>query len=110
MLIQRFRLKSDADVSCIPEDPYMTYVHRDAVRGMYRILYDSIEVSIAFPVDLSQWNDFDFVIVLDDNFGQPFTPFYHYMDGEIELYPFLENVVNAYNDFMNAQPYLERVE
>ena len=108
--IKRFKLKDGADVSEVPLTPHMTYVHKDAVRGFYKWLADSVEVNIAFPQDLSEWNDFDFVLVLDEDFCQPYTPFYDFLNGYTKLFPFLAKVVKAYNAVMESLPYLEEIK
>ena len=67
-------------------------------------------MNIAFPEDISKWNDFDYVLVLDEDFGQPYTPFYnHYEDEDDSNYfEFLRNVVEAYNAKMDSLSFLER--
>ena len=107
MTIKRFKLKENADVSTVPLKEHMTYVHKDAVRGFRKYLKGSVELNVAFPQDLSEWNDFDFVLVLDDDFCQPYTPFYGFLNGDTKLFPFLAEVVKAYNEVMGSLPYLE---
>lgn len=108
--IKRFKLKEKADVSDVPFREHMTYVHKDAVRGFHRMLKGGIELNVAFPQDLSEWNDFDFVLVLDDDFGQPYTPFYGFLNGDTKPFPFLAEVVKEYNKVMGCLPYLEETE
>ena len=43
--------------------------------------------NMAFQEDLSKFNDFDNVLVLDEEFGQPYTPFYDYLNGKTEPLP-----------------------
>ena len=108
--IKRFRLKPDADVSSIQQDPFMTYVHKDAIRGFWHTLKDDITINIVFPKNLSEWNDFDYILVLDEEFCQPYTPFYAFMDDPKRgSFPYLGEVVKAYNEFMASLPYLEEV-
>lgn len=107
--IKRYKLRYPADVSDIPESEHLSYVHPEAVRGKIKYLVGEIAVTVTFPADLYDWNDFDFVIVLDEDFGQPYTPFYHYMNGEINLFPFLEKVIRKYNEFMSSLPFLEEI-
>ena len=52
-----------------------------------------ISFNIAFGEDLSTFNDFDNVLILDEEFGQPYTPFYDYLNGEIEDFPFLSCLI-----------------
>lgn len=111
--IKRFKLKPNADLSSIPEIQYMTYVHKNAVRGFCHTLDERelIDVCIVFPAELSEWNDFDYVLVLDDEFGQPFTPFYDYMNAPNDKpFPFLRKIIHTYNEFMSSLPYLEEMK
>lgn len=62
----------------------------------------AVSVGIAFPQDLSVWNDYDHVLVLDENFCQPYTPFYEKLQNEDISFPYLDAVVTAYNEFMDA--------
>lgn len=65
-------------------------------------------ISIAFPKRIEEWDDFVFVLVLDEDFGQPYTPFYHHYGDEVSNWPYLEYVIHAYNEFMDSVPFLER--
>ncbi len=71
----------------------------------------NFSINIAFVnEDLSEWNDFDSVLVLDDDYAQPYTPFYGENYGqEIHDFPILEKVIDRYNQFMDHQFYLERI-
>ena len=67
-------------------------------------------ISIVFPdfeEGLAEWDDFSFVLVLDDEFGQPYTPFYgkNYKK-DIQNFPCLECVIEAYNKFMDSFDFL----
>lgn len=61
---------------------------------------DEVSVEIAFPEDLSNWNDADYVLVLDEDFCQPYIPFYDTMEDEDVSFPFLDEIVSAYNELM----------
>ena len=108
--IKRFKLKENADVSSVPLREHMTYVHKDAVRGFFKTLKGSVSLNVAFPQDLPEWNDFDFVLVFDEDFCQPYTPFYNFLNGDTKPFPFLAEVVKAYNEVMESLPYLEEIE
>lgn len=71
---------------------------------------EDISLNIGFPADLSLWNDFDDVLVMDENFAQPYDPFYIYMDREKDSkpFPFLLNVIGHYNRIMDSFSFLER--
>lgn len=107
--IKRFRLKPDADVSSVPESPHLSYIHKDCTRGFFKSLGHEITLNIGFPEDLSKWNDLDYILVLDEDFGQPYGPFYHYMYNQIKSFVSLLNVVHAYNEEMSKLEYLEEI-
>lgn len=67
-----------------------------------------ISFNMAFGEDPSVFDDFNNVLVLDEEFGQPYTPFYGYLNGEIEEFPFLSWVVSEYNEWMSSFDFLER--
>lgn len=60
-----------------------------------------------FEEGLAEWDDFSFVLVLDDDFGKPYTPFYgkNYKK-DIQDFPCLEYVIEAYNNFMDSFDFL----
>lgn len=67
-------------------------------------------ICIGFPdfeKGLAEWDDFSFVLVLDDDFGQPYTPFYgkNYKK-DIQNFPCLEFVIEKYNEFMDGFDFL----
>ena len=67
-------------------------------------------ISIGFPdfeKGLAEWDDFSFVLVLDDEFGQPYTPFYgkNYKK-DVQNFPCLEFVIEKYNEFMDSFDFL----
>lgn len=107
--IKRFRLKPNADISSVPESAHLSYIADDGVRGFYVSLGHEITLNICFPKDLSKWNDFDYVLVLDEDFGHPYGPFYNYMGNKIPAFPELLEIVNAYNREMSKLEYLEEI-
>ena len=67
-------------------------------------------IYIGFPVfeeGLAKWDDFSFVLVLDDDFGQPYAPFYgkNYKK-DVQNFPCLEFVIEKYNEFMDSFDFL----
>ena len=67
-------------------------------------------INIAFSNNISEWNDFDNVIILDEEFLQPYTPFYGDNFGkEITDFPALEHVIQNYNEFMISLGIFEEV-
>ena len=121
MKIKRFKMKSDADISVFPwgrvkyieygQPGAMTFVNENSVCGFWDTLCHGVSINIAFPEDLKEWNDFDYILVLDEDFGQPYGPFYHFMEGKIqEPWPVLIEVINAYNEFMSSFDWLEEID
>lgn len=69
----------------------------------------SFSVTIVINKELSDWNDYDNILVLDESFLQPYTAFYSIeKDGDIPDIPVLEQVVKQYNKFMSGLPFLEQ--
>lgn len=71
-----------------------------------------ISIIIAFDSsDLESWNDFDNVLVLDEDFCQSYTPFYgdNYKK-DVSGFPFLEWVIGEYNALFDALPVFDKVE
>ena len=68
-------------------------------------------INICFKEDISDWNDFDNVLVLDEDFMQPYTPFYgkNYKK-EISNHPCLEYCIEKYNEFMDSFDFLCEVK
>lgn len=118
MKIKRFKMKPDADISVFPWGRIsriihgkVSYVNENSVCGFWEPLCHEISVNIVFPEDLSEWNDFDYILVLDEDFCQPYGPFYHYMNGEIkEPWDGLKEVIEAYNEFMSSLTFLEEID
>ena len=94
---------------------HCSYIHPDGVFSTGKCLADEISVNICFPKNLSTWDSYDHVIVLDEDFGQPYTPFYD-LEEKAEKYPnkpinrYALNVAGNYNKFMNSLSFLERKE
>lgn len=70
------------------------------------------EISIIIAFDssnLESWNDFDNVLVLDEDFCQPYTPFHgdNYKK-EVSDFPFLEWVISEYNALFDSLPVFEK--
>ena len=111
MKIKRFKLKGDVTRSQLEALGARTggsWIKGDAElflgKGVYykptRFEYS---IGIAFGPDIHDWNDFDNVLVLDEDFGQPYTPFYGDNYGkDITDFPTLENVIMNYNEFMSG--------
>ena len=121
MKIKRFKMKPDTDIFQFPwgrvkyieygQPGAMTFVNENSVCRFWDTLCHGVSINIAFPEDLKEWNDFDYILVLDEDFGQPYGPFYHFMEGKIqEPWPVLIEVINAYNEFMTSFDWLEEID
>lgn len=115
--IKRFKMKPAADISVFPwgriqkiiNGP-INYVNKNSFFGIWEDLCHEISVTIAFPEDLSEWNDIDYILVLDEQFGQPYIPFYYFMTGKIEEpWDKLKEIIEAYNEFMSSLTCLEEI-
>lgn len=111
-IINRYKLKDgimleeilkELEERNIPHTEGGGYIHKDSYWSFWKNLVGDIEVCVALPKDLSEWNDEDYVLVLDDAFGQPYTPFY-----SEHRFPFMLNVIGHYNKFMDSLDFLER--
>lgn len=73
--------------------------------------YFEFSVNIAFVnCGLDDWNDFDSVLVINDDDGQPYTDFYgNNWEKEFPETSIVGEVIKKYNEFMDAQPYLEKM-
>ena len=68
----------------------------------------NISFSIGFEEDISKFNDYDNVMVIDENFIQPYGPFYAHYDKEVgDEFPFLKKVIEEYNSWMERFDFLE---
>ena len=68
-------------------------------------------MSICFLPDLDVWDDFNNILVLDEEFGQPYTPFYsENYKKDIKYFPVLESCIRQYNDFLDSFDFLEEVK
>lgn len=119
-LINGYKIKDGITQENIKEEikrkhlPYneghASYIHKNAIYSTDKILDNDISVCIGFPEDLSKWDDFAYVLVLDESFGQPYTPFYHVEEHERYQFPFVLNIVGRYNKFMDSLEFLERIK
>lgn len=111
--IKRFKLRDGVTMNSIRA------THKDIREGgaymtpdsewfLCKTLHEEIEANICFPHDLSRWNDFDHIILIDEDFGQPYEPFYGQNYGrEINDFPFLEDVIESYNAWLSSLDFLE---
>ena len=75
-------------------------------------LHDSIELEITFGGDEARWsetwNDRDNILVLDEDFLQPYGPFYAYNPANRPS-ACLTLVISQYNRIMSSLPFLEEI-
>ena len=83
-----------------------SYINKNSSYSFFKVLKDEIEACVAFPEDLSLWDDFDYVLVLDDSFGQPYTPFYE----SEKPFVYMLDIIGRYNKLMDSLSFLERKE
>ena len=111
MKIKRFKLKDNVtrdDLIALGFRNGGSWIKKDAELFLSRCFeYKETEfeysISIAFSSDINDWNDFNNVLVLDEDFCQPYTPFYEYNYGkDITDFPTLENTIFKYNEFMSG--------
>lgn len=111
--IKRFELIPDADIHTLFRlREGGSWIHSDSKYFVSRTYADKnseISISVAFPDDLTNWNDFDYVLVLDEDFGQPYTPFYRRWNGESVDFSFLDTIVSEYNRFMCSIPIIKEI-
>lgn len=111
--IKRFRLKTGADLVGVKDNPCLSHIHKDAVREVKKYLpEEDISIEIGFPRNLSEWNDSDFVVVLDLVSWCPYQPFYNYIAGKCDVSSdkSLPRLIHEYNTFLSSLPYLEEIK
>lgn len=118
MKIKRFKLKDNIardDLIALGFKSGGSWIKKDAELFMSRCFEDEnssfeYSISIAFSSDINNWNDFDNVLIMDEDFGQPYTPFYNLYEKEVDGFPILENVIFKYNDFMSRLGIFEELK
>lgn len=88
-----------------------SWINKESVlfisRSFYLKTFDfEFSVGLCFNENRSDWNDFDNVLVLDEDFGQPYTPFYNHYKEEVSSFPCLEYCIEKYNEFMDSLDFL----
>ena len=120
MTIKHFKLKDNVQTT----EPFImygfteggTWITKDAAlcyTQIYRYKKNNFSFSINVSVnkDVRNWNDYDNVLILDEAFLQPYTPFYDALyEKEVPNLPALEFVVKQYNKLLSKMPFLEMVE
>lgn len=108
MKINRYRLKK----GCLPPEDDLINGRRFVPLHEYGGITLSIETDSRKPSDFED-PDFDvkYFIVMDEEFGQPYTPFYDVLENDEDLVmPWtVTEVVSEYNMAMDQIDWLERV-
>ena len=119
MKIKRFKLKDNItkdDLIALKFRSGGSWIKKDAELFLcrcfeYRKSDFEYSINIAFSSDINDWNDFDNVLVLDEDFGQPYTQFYGDNYGkDIDNFPVLEMVISNYNKFMDSLNIFEEID
>lgn len=115
--IKRFKLKSGLEkwwLTNVPIEGEASWIHPRAIRFIgYRLNINGLEidVDIGFPENLTEWNDFEYIIVMDDDFCQPYGPFYTKLDNpDWNGNDFLNVLVEEYNNLLTNLPFLEEIK
>jgi len=111
--INRYKMKPDTTDAILMSAGFRdggSWIKDDCKLFKSISLVGEIELNIGF-ISTEGWNDFDYVLVFDDDFGQPYTAFYGYNYGkEIGDFRFLQKVIRRYNEEMDKLDFLEKVE
>lgn len=67
------------------------------------------DIYIGFNDDISNWNDYDNILIMDEDFCQPYTPFYTDFENDVTDFPCLEKVIETYNKYMDSLDFLEEI-
>ena len=119
MRIKRFKLKDNItkeELISLGFKSGGSWIKKDAELFLskyfyYKEAHFEYSIGIAFSHDINDWNDFDNVLILDEDFCQPYTPFYGDNYGEeIKDFPALENVIFKYNEFMSGLGIFEELK
>ncbi len=87
-----------------------SWIYQDAKYVMFIYLDYNISIDMAFPENLEKWDDFNYILVMDEFFGQPYTPFYDQMKNQDEIpFPVLQKIIDQYNEALNKCTFLERI-
>lgn len=120
MKAKRYKLKYVPTVDQLLDAGFRyggTWIHENSLMFASRCFEipgtgGELSVSICFNADLDDWDDFNNVLVLDEDWGQPYMPFYseNCKRREITGWPVLEYCIQQYNDFLNSFDFLEEVK
>lgn len=106
MKIKRFKLRDNVtkeELIALGFQYGGSWIVKDVDVYLYKY-FGWYSINIGFRENINDWNDFDNVLVLDEECGQPYFPFYDdkYYGKEVTKFPALESVIQNYNDFMSS--------
>lgn len=108
---EKYRIKEGGSWAC---DGSENFVMKSVYFRKPNDPRDEFEFSIyvCFPEaeKMEKWNDLDYILVLDDDFGQPYTPFYRRYGEDVNDCWCLEKVIEKYNEWMDSLEFLEEIE
>ena len=118
MKIKRFKLREGVtkdELMALGFKPGGSWIKKDAELFLGKCFYYKptnfeYSIDIAFGSNIQDWDDFNNVLVLDDDFGQPYTSFYGKNYGKnVVGFPTLENVIENYNKFLGGLDIFEEM-
>lgn len=59
-------------------------------------LYDEIDLTVHINMTTKDWDEFEDTDVIDDDWGQPYSPFYDCIYNGCEKFDFISRVIEAY--------------
>lgn len=113
--VKRFQMKKGTTLAGIEAHYRLLdggeWINPDAHKFMSIPIMDGdITVNIGFPDEdkFYEWDDIDYVLVFDEDFGQPYGEFYGDNFGDdVQGFPYLEEVIDSYNRVMSGLDFLE---
>ncbi len=81
------------------------------IKFFYKKYIDfNFTIEIEFKENTEDWNDLKNILVIDDDFCQPYTPFYNNYGQDVANFPALEFVIEQYNKLLDSFPFLEEMK
>lgn len=112
VVMNRYKIKPTTTIEDIKSASFRdggSWIDKDCTLFKTIPLIGEIELNVGFST-VDNWDDFKHVLVLDDDFGQPYTPFYGDNYGrQINDFTFLQKVIRRYNEEMDKLDFLERI-
>ena len=108
MKVKSYKIKEDTTIQSILDNGFKYSLDKKYLTK-YIILKSDITLYIKIPLEnILLFDDINNIDVLDDDFCQPYTPFYNNYDKDISVgNKFLIDVIKRYNEEMNKITFLE---